>query len=298
MRDPYEVLGVGRDADGDAIKRAYRRLAKQLHPDLNPGGDSKIETRFKEVSVAYDLLSDAQKRGRFDRGEIDAAGMERAHRGYRAYSERAKAASGFAGFDAEDILEMFTRNQKKQQAKKRGADLSYSISIDFVAAALGTKRRLGLPDGRTLDIAIPAGTEEGTVLRLKGQGQPGPQGGPAGDALVEIQLEPHPFFERKGQDIHLEVPVTLQEAALGATITVPTIEGKVAVKVPPGANSGTVLRLKGRGIPAKDDGATGDQYATLIVVLPPRIDTDLAHFLEKWGPSHNYAVRGKFGVDG
>jgi DnaJ-class molecular chaperone len=296
MRDPYEVLGVGREADGETIKRAYRRLAKQFHPDLNPG-DSKIETRFKEVSVAYDLLSDAQKKARFDRGEIDAAGMERTHRGYRAYNERAKAA-GWAGFDAEDIMEMFSRNQKKQQTKKRGADLSYSISVDFVAAALGTKRRLALPDGRTLDIAIPPGTEEGTVLRLKGQGQASLQGGPAGDALVEVQLEPHAFFERKGQDIHLEVPVTLQEAALGATITVPTIEGKVAVKVPAGANSGTVLRLKGRGIPAKDDSPAGDQYATLVVVLPPRVDADLAHFLEKWGPAHNYAVRGKLGVDG
>jgi DnaJ-class molecular chaperone len=296
MRDPYETLGVARDADAEAIKRAYRRLAKQLHPDLNPG-DVKIETRFKEVSVAYDLLSDAKKRARYDRGEIDADGMERANaRGYRAYSERAKAA-GFGGFDAEDIMEMFTRNNKKQQAKKRGADLSYSISVDFIAAALGTKRRLSLPDGRTLDIAIPPGTEESTVLRLKGQGQPGPFGGPAGDALVEVQLEPHAFFERKGADIHVEVPVTLQEATMGATITVPTIEGKVAVKVPPGSNSGTVLRLKGRGIPGKNGAAAGDQYASLTVVLPPRIDADLQNFLEKWGPSHPYAVRGKLGIE-
>jgi DnaJ-class molecular chaperone len=298
MRDPYETLGVARDADAETIKRAYRKLAKQLHPDLNPG-DVKIETRFKEVSAAYDLLSDAKKRARFDRGEIDAEGMERAGaRGYRAYSERAKAAGGFGGFDAEDIMEMFTRNTKKQQAKKRGADLSYSISVDFIAAAVGTKRRLSLPDGRTLDIAIPPGTEEGVVLRLKGQGQPGPFGGPAGDALVEVQLEPHAFFERKGTDIHLEVPITLQEAAMGATITVPTIEGKVAVKVPPGSNSGTVLRLKGRGIPGKNGAAAGDQYATLTVVLPPRIDADLQNFLERWGPSHGYAVRGKLGVEG
>jgi DnaJ-class molecular chaperone len=297
MRDPYDVLGVARDADADAIKQAYRRLAKQLHPDLNPG-DVKIETRFKEVSVAYDLLSDPKKRARFDRGEIDASGMERAGaRGYRAYSDRAAKAAGFGGFDAEDIMEMFTRNTKKQQAKKRGADLSYSISIDFIAAATGTKRRLSLPDGRSLDIAIPPGTEDGTVLRLKGQGQSGPAGGPTGDALVEVQLEPHPFFVRKGADIHVEVPVTLQEAGLGATITVPTIEGKVAVKVPAGSNSGTVLRLKGRGIPATAGAAAGDQYATLTIVLPPRIDTDLTHFLEKWGPGHNYSVRGRLGVD-
>ena len=298
MRDPYETLGVARDADAEAIKRAYRRLAKQLHPDLNPG-DVKVETRFKEVSAAYDLLSDAKKRARYDRGEIDADGMERATaRGYRAYSERTRAAGGFGGFDAEDIMEMFTRNTKKQQAKKRGADLSYSISVDFVAATLGSKRRLSLPDGRTLDVAIPAGTEESTVLRLKGQGQPAPHGGPAGDALIEVHVEPHAFFVRKGADIHVEVPVTIQEAAMGATITVPTIEGKVAVKVPPGSNSGTVLRLKGRGIPARNDAPAGDQYASLTIVMPPRIDADLQHFLEKWGPAHPYAVRGKLGVEG
>jgi DnaJ-class molecular chaperone len=297
MRDPYDVLGVARDADEATIKSAYRRLAKQYHPDLNPG-DVKIETRFKEISAAYDLLSDPKKRGRFDRGEIDADGMERAGaRGYRAYNERAKTAGGFGGFDAEDIMEMFTRNTKKQQAKKRGADLSYSISIDFIAAATGTKRRLSLPDGRSLDIAIPPGTEDGTSLRLKGQGQPGPFGGPSGDALVEVQIEPHAFFVRKGGDIHVEVPVTLQEAVLGATITVPTIEGKVAVKVPASSNSGTVLRLKGRGIPGKNGAAAGDQYVTLTVVLPPRVDADLAHFMEKWGPTHTYAVRGRLGVD-
>lgn len=310
MRDPYELLGVSRSASADDIKAAYRKLAKQLHPDLNPG-DAGIERRFREVTAAYDLLSDAKKRQRFDRGEIDSTGTERpGGRFYRGFSERAGSRAGagagagaggggFGGFDTDDIFEMFTNQQRRGAAgKRRGVDVSYSLSVDFAAAALGTRRRLTLPDQRSLDVQIPPGTSEGTVLRLKGQGQPGLGGGPAGDAFIEVQVEPHAHFQRKEFDIHLDVPVTLQEAALGSTITVPTIDGKVVVKIPRGSNTGTVLRLKGRGVPrGKGPGERGDQYVKLTVMLPEKIDGELAQFLERWGPTHPYNVRSKLGLE-
>jgi DnaJ-class molecular chaperone len=299
MRDPYEVLGVPRTASADAIKQAYRKLAKQLHPDLHPN-DKAIETKFKEVSAAHDLLSDTVKRGRFDRGEIDASGAERPNaRYYKAYAGRGEGARSNP-FDAEDIFEMFNedirrRGSERETPKRRGADVNYSLSVDFIAASAGTKRRLTLPDGRTLDVTIPPGTLEGTVLRLRGQGQPGAAG--AGDALIEIQVEPHPFFERRENDIHVEVPVTLREAVLGATITVPTIDGNVAVKVPKASNSGTTLRLRGRGLAAPRGGARGDQYVRLMISLPAKIDDELKDFVERWSPSQAYRVRTKLGID-
>lgn len=307
MADPYELLGVSRSAGAEDIKQAYRKLAKQLHPDLNPG-DASIERRFKDISAAYDLLSDPKKRARYDRGEIDANGTERpGGRFYRGFSERAGskagagAGAGFANFDTDDIFEMFTQQARGARGagagKRRGVDVSYSLSVDFTAAALGTRRRLTLPDQRTLDVQIPPGTAEGTVLRLKGQGQTGMGGGPAGDAFVEIQVEPHAHFQRKEFDIHLDVPVTLQEAALGSTITVPTIDGKVVVKIPRGSNSGTTLRLKARGVPRAKGGERGDQYVKLTVVLPEKLDTELTQFLERWGPTHPYNVRAKLGLE-
>jgi len=303
MPDPYDLLGVGRSASADDIKQAYRKLAKQLHPDLNPG-DAAVERRFKDVSAAYDLLSDPKKRARYDRGEIDANGTERpGGRFYRGFSERAGnkagAGAGFANFDTDDIFEMFTQQARggRGAGKRRGVDVSYSLSVDFIAAAQGTRRRLTLPDQRTLDVQIPPGTAEGTVLRLKGQGQPGLGGGPAGDAFVEIQVEPHAYFQRKEFDIHLDVPVTLQEAVIGSTITVPTIDGKVVVKIPKGSNSGTVLRLKSRGVPRGKGGERGDQYVKLTVVLPEKPDAELSQFLERWGPTHPYNVRAKLGLE-
>lgn len=290
MRDPYEVLGVPRTADADTIKQAYRKLAKQLHPDLNPGNTS-IENRFKEVSAAYDLLSDTKKKERYDRGEIDASGNERAH----GRQNRGKA-GGFGSFDADDIFEMFTQAKRGggANAKRRGADVNYSLSVDFVAAATGTRRRLTLPDGRTLDVLIPPGTAEGTVLRLKGQGQPSPSGGPDGDAYIEVQIEPHPYFERKGGDIHLDLPITLKEAVLGGSVPVPTVDGKVSLKIPAGSNTGSTLRLKGKGVPQKG-GERGDQYVRLVVMLPDRIDNELRSFLDHWSPPGDYDVRRKFG---
>jgi len=326
MRDPYEVLGVPRDADADAIKKAYRKLAKQYHPDLNPG-DAGIERKFKDVSVAHDLLSDAEKRARFDRGEIDASGADRPMRGRRsghpgADSARARsgagagagAGAGFGGFGAginpDDLFDEILRGNARRgfggagagfnggaSSKRRGADINFSVTVDFIAAAAGNKRRLTLPDQRTVDITIPPGTEEGTQLRLAGQGQPGINGGPAGDAYIEVQIEPHPLLSRQGRDILLTLPITLPEAVLGGAVTVPTIEGKVAVKIPKGANSGTTLRLRGKGLPATKTLPAGDQLVKLVVTLPDVIDGELSSFMERWGRAASYDVRRKAGFE-
>jgi DnaJ-class molecular chaperone len=302
MRDPYQILGVARDADQETIKKAFRKLAKKLHPDLNPG-NKKMEQEFKEVNTAYDLLSDPQKRARFDRGEIDATGAERPERSfYRAYAEGGGNAkyreAEFGDFSAEDILsELFGRGRRNRQPPRmRGEDVSYTLAVSFVDAANGAKKRVTLADGKTLDVTIPPGTEHGQTLRLKGQGMPGVGGGPAGDAYVEIQIEPHAFFTRKDSNVHLEVPVTLPEAVLGASLTVPTVDGKVSIKVPPGSNTGTTLRLKGRGIVDRKTGQRGDQYVTLKVVLPERPDPELTEFLERWSAAHGYDPRAKLGI--
>jgi DnaJ-class molecular chaperone len=302
MKDPYQLLGVARDADQETIKKAFRKLAKKLHPDLNPG-NKKVEQEFKEVNAAYDLLSDPQKRARFDRGEIDASGAERPERSfYRAYAEGGGNAkyreAEFGEFSAEDILsELFGRGRRNRQPPRaRGEDVSYTLAVSFVDAANGAKKRVTLADGKTLDVTVPPGTEHGQTLRLKGRGMPGIGGGPAGDAYVEIQVEPHAFVTRKDSNVHLEVPVTLPEAVLGASLTVPTVDGKVSIKVPPGSNTGTTLRLKGRGIVDRKSGQRGDQYVTLKVVLPERPDPELAQFLERWSATHGYDPRAKLGI--
>ena len=298
MNDPYTVLGVARNASDADIKKTYRKLAKKLHPDLNPG-DKKIEAQFKEVTAAYDMLSDPEKRARFDRGEIDAAGAERAARHYQRQQSAAGAgpwgqAQGEGNLNVDDILsELFGRG-RRGPAKGRGQDASYTIKIAFLEAAQGAKKRITMPDGRTLDVNVPPGLESGQTLRLRGQGQPGIGGGPAGDALILVEIEPHPFFTRKERDIHLELPITLPEAVLGATVTVPTIRGEVALKVPPGSNSGATLRLKGKGIAGKQE--AGDQYVKFKVVLPEKPDPELIAFLEKWGLEHAYDVRRKLGI--
>jgi DnaJ-class molecular chaperone len=307
MKDPYQTLGVTRGASADEIKKAYRKLAKKLHPDLNPG-NSKIETQFKEVSAAYDLLSDTEKRARFDRGEIDASGAERPGRGfYRSYAESgqgAKYRSGGAGdsFFTEDIFSDLFGGGFGERGKARtgprmnirGADVSYATTADFIEAALGAKKRLTLTDGKTLDITIPPGTEDGQTLRLKGQGLPG-MGGPPGDAFIEVKVEPHAFFTREGSDVHLELPVSLPEAVLGGSVTVPTLDGKVSLKIPAGSNTGSTLRLRGKGIPRKG-GERGDQYVKLKVVLPDRPDPELTELVERWAKKHAYDVRSKAGL--
>lgn len=305
MSDLYSTLGVARDASAEEIKRSYRKLAKKLHPDLNPG-DKSVEQRFKEINQAYALLSDPEKRKRYDAGEIDASGQEQAPRGfYRSYADAGMGGKyhSFGGEAAEDIFaDLFgglgrgRRGSGGRTIRQRGADVSYTVRIDFLEAANGARKRIQLADGKTVDVAVPPGTRDGQTLRLKGQGLPGLGGAGAGDAYVEVHIEPHRHFVRKDNDIQVEVPVTLPEAVLGATISVPTIEGKVSMKVPAGASSGTTLRLKGKGTLDQASGERGDQYVKLKVVLPDEPDAELREFLEKWGKEHPYDPRKKAGL--
>lgn len=310
MRDPYEVLGVAKNATPDEIKKAYRKLAKKLHPDLNPG-KKDIEAQFKEVTGANDLLSDPEKRRRFDAGEIDAAGQERPPRQYYrqyAQSDDGRRYSGDFGGDeagfAEDLFaEMFSRARGGRAGtagggdfRMPGNDVTYSLEVPFVEAAAGSKKRLTLPDGKTLDVNIPPGTQDRQMLRLKSQGHPGHGGGPAGDAYIEIHVLPHAHFRRKDNDVHLDLPVTLQEAVLGGRIDVPTIDGKVSLTVPAGSNTGSSLRLKGKGIVDQRSGQRGDQYVHLKVVLPEDKDGALKTAVETWAAEHGYDVRAKAGL--
>ena len=306
MKDPYEILGVARDAGAADIKRAYRGLAKQYHPDLNPGNE-EVERRFKEVSQAYGILGDEDKRKRFDRGEIDASGQETpARRGfYRQYAESGQGAKynafDFGGdFSAEDIFSDLFRGRrdakKARTIRRRGADVSYTITVSFLEAALGAKKRVRLADGKTLDVNLPAGAEDRQSLRLKGQGLAGLGGAPAGDAYIEVHIQPHAFFSRKDNNVHMELPVTLQEAVLGASIKVPTVHGPVTLKVPAGSNSGKTLRLKGKGLADPKSGEKGDQYITLKVVLPDKPDEQLTKFVKRWAEGRDDDPRRKAGM--
>jgi DnaJ-class molecular chaperone len=285
--DPYQVLGVRREASQEEIQKSYRKLAKKLHPDLNPG-NKKSEERFKEVSAAYDLLSDPDKRARFDRGEIDASGAERPRqRFYRDFAEGSGAHAytsdaGLADMDGmDDILSGIFGERGRGTFRIRGGDVHYRLEVDFLDAVKGANRRVTLPDGSALDVTIPPGTRDGQVLRLRGKGRPGLNEGPPGDALVEITVRPDRLFTRKGDDIHLDLPVSLTEAVLGAKIKVPTPSGPVTMTVPKDSNTGTVLRLRGKGVP-RSKGAQGDEYVTLKVVLPEMHDPELASFVSRW----------------
>jgi DnaJ-class molecular chaperone len=284
--DPYTVLGVKREASQEDIQKAYRRLAKKLHPDLNPG-NKKAEEQFKDISAAYDLLGDAAKRARFDRGEIDASGQERPpQQFYRDFAEGQGHAyssdAGFADFaGAEDIIsEMFGR-QGRSNVRRRGSDVQYHLTLDFLDAINGGKQQLKLPDGSSLDVTIPPGIRDGQVLRLRGKGRPGRNGGPSGDALIEIEVRPHPIFKRKGDDIHVELPIPLADAVLGGKISVPTPAGPVTMTVPKWSNTGTVLRLKGKGVP-RGSGTRGDEYVALKVMLPDKPDPELERLVAQW----------------
>jgi DnaJ-class molecular chaperone len=294
MKDPYETLGLRRTATAEEIKRTYRKLAKKLHPDLNPG-QKKIETQFKEVTAAYELLSDPAKRARFDRGEIDASGAERGFRpGGRGAGGGRRGPFEDDDLFVDDIISDIFRARRggsRGSGPARGGDASFNLAVPFLEAVLGARKRVTLAEGKTLDITIPPGIESGQTLRLKGQGNPGAGGGPAGDALIVITVEPHGVFTRKDRDIHSELPVSLPEAVLGATVTAPTMNGSVALKVPPGSNSGTVLRLKGKGVPERGAVPAGDQYVKLRVVLPDPPDPELTRFLETWSRGHGYDVR-------
>jgi DnaJ-class molecular chaperone len=308
MRDPYDILGVSKSASADEIKKAYRKLAKQLHPDTHPG-DRKVADRFKEVTAAYDLLGDADKRARFDRGEIDAQGNERPafHRRQHAHAGAGgPGGDSFFGFnfgggrgggmseeDAEDIFSQMFGRGARRNAQVKGGDRRYTMRVAFLDAVRGAKRRLTLPDGRALDVTIPAGIGDGQTIRLRGQGEQSPFSGPAGDALIEVEIEPHALFTRQGDDIHIDLPITLAEAVLGGKIEVPTIDGPVSMSVPRGSNSGHTLRLKGKGVPRDRGRVRGDQFVHLVVSLPDGTDPELERFAAEWGRKRPYDPRAK-----
>jgi len=296
VKDPYETLRVTPTASPEDIRKAYRRLAKKLHPDLNPG-NKESEEHFKEVSGAYGLLSDPDKRQRFDAGEIDASGAERPRqRFYKDFAAEAPAGhpyenrSGFADFaETDDIFAELFRRQAREARRARGPDLHYRLSIEFLDAVNGATKRLTLPDGGSLDVTIPPGIQAGQILRLRGKGAPSIGEGETGDALVEISINPHRFFTRHGDDIHVDLPVTLAEAVLGSSVRVPTPTGPVNLTVPKGSNTGAVLRLKGKGVPRP--GGHGDELVKLKVMLPPERDAELEAFLSSWAPGTSYDPR-------
>src|SRR6266404_2021527 len=306
---PYEVLGVKPNASADEIRKAYRKLAKEFHPDLNPGKPA-AEARFKAVTAAHDILSDPEKRGRYDRGEIDESGAERPRYSYRPHAEGAQGRKyqpqGEMDIgDLDDLFAMFGRGGARGSGragegfKMPGPDRPFTLTIDFALAATGGKQRLALSPAEWLDVTIPPGIEEGQVLRLKGKGGPGFGGGPPGDALIEVHIAPHPFFRREGDDIHIELPISLSEAVLGARVPVPTVTGPVTMTIPKGSDTGTRLRLRGKGIQRKRRGAetSGDQYVTLKVVIGASGDPDLAKFLEDWAKQHPTDPRREMGQD-
>ncbi|MFD1703370.1 DnaJ C-terminal domain-containing protein [Methylopila henanensis] len=294
--DPYDTLGVSRAASQDEIRKAFRTLAKKHHPDLNPG-DRKAEEAFKAASAANEILSDPEKRARFDRGEIDAAGQERPPAGgYRAhaeseagrrYSRRGAEGPGWSedDFDFDDIFGQAFREQRRAraEARMRGPDERYALSVAFLDAVNGATRRLTLPDGGVLDVRIPAGVEDGQTLRLRGKGGEGWNGGPAGDALIEISVEPHPIFTRDGSDIRMTLDVGLEEAVLGGHVEAATPGGTVRLRVPAGSDSGSELRLRGRGVAARGSASAGDLYVTLRVKIG-KPDAALESFLRSWEP--------------
>ena len=318
MRDPYQVLGVQKSASPEDVKKAFRRLAKKLHPDANKK-DPKAAAKFAELNSAYELLGDEKKRRAFDRGEIDAEGKPRFHgfetagagrgpggfgregqfetftwgpEGFRRSSSR--AGGGFGRF--EDILgDVFGNMRGTRQGPgfgaedfdvpRRGQDLAAALTITLEEAAKGATKRMRLPTGADVDVRIPPGLIDGQQIRLKGQGRPG-HGGPAGDALISVAIAPHPRFKVEGSNLRIELPVTLYEAVLGAKVRVPTLEGAVELAIPPGTSAGRTFRLKGKGLPSK--GGRGDLFATVRIVLPDRKEPELEELMRRWRDAKPY----------
>jgi DnaJ-class molecular chaperone len=296
MKDPYEILGVAKTASADDIRKAYRKLAKKLHPDLNPG-DKRAEEQFKEVAAANDLISDPEKRRRYDAGEIDASGAEKAPPNARYYRDYAgegghpyESHSAYGDFaQGDDMFAELMRRAAEQARRRPGADLHYELAVDFLDAVNGANTTITLPGGGTLQVTIPPGVEEGQILRLRGKGAPSPGEGGPGDALVQIVVRPHRYFIREGADIHVEVPITVKEAALGGEVRAPTTTGSVMLKIPKRSNTGDVLRLRGKGVKNRD--GAGDELVKLKVIMPMEAEPELEAFLNGWTPSSSYDPR-------
>ncbi|NNL88287.1 MAG: DnaJ domain-containing protein [Marinicaulis sp.] len=291
-RNPYAVLGLAPTATDAEIRAAFRKLAKKYHPDRNPD-DKKAEDKFKEVSAAFDVIGDAERRKKFDRGELDEEGRERAHpfgnwgstrsAGGGAYGPDGGPGAGASFEDLSDIFsDLFGARRQGGAAPRgpRGGDVRYRLDVDFLEAVNGVKKRVTMPDNRTLDLVIPPGLEDGQTLRLRGQGERGSNG--RGDVYVEVSVKSHSIFERVGPNIHIEAPITLKEAVLGGKITVPTVGGDVSVNVPKNSSSGTVLRLRGRGVAKGKNAPAGDQLIKLKIVLPEGGDKELEEFIRNW----------------
>lgn len=293
MQDPYQVLGVAHTASTDEIKKAYRRLARKLHPDLNPG-DKAAEDKFKDVSVAYGLLSDPEKRKHFDAGETDTNGAEQPQRHYyRDFTSTDHAnpytsAAGYADFADDDVFAEILRHSQQAHANRKGEDLLYGLSIQFVESITGASKRVTLPDGSTLDVTIPPRMLDGQILRLKGKGAPGHGTGGAGDALIKVEVLPDSRFRLDGANIIVELPVSLFEAVMGGEVLAPTPTGDVMLTIPKHANNGTTLRLKGKGAPRRE-GGFGDELVKLKIMLPKSPDPELDAFIAQWekGKAHN-----------
>lgn len=297
-QDLYQILGLAKGASDVEIRDAYRSLAKKYHPDLNPG-DKAAEETFKSVQGAHEILSDPEKRRQYDAGEIDADGNERHRNFYREYAGAGDHPySSTAGY--EDLSDLFSEifrggPGEDTNIRMRGGDTRYSLEITFVESVLGAKKRVTMPDGNVLDIGIPPGHRDGQILRLKGKGMPGHGGGPAGDAYITVSVSPDARFNRRDQNILTELPISLGEAVLGGKVAVPTVSGTVTMTIPPGANTGDILRLKGKGVPQAGSNPPGDQLVTLRVVLPETIDDELKSFVESWSATHRYDPRNGIG---
>jgi DnaJ-class molecular chaperone len=296
-QDPYTELGVARGAAAEDVRKAFRKLAKELHPDRNPG-DKAAEERFKRVSAAFDIVGDPEKRAKYDRGEIDAEGREAPPPGFRGAGAGSPFGAGggaaLEGMDLDDILGGVFSNRGRggRGFAMRGSDVQARLEVTLEESIAGATRRVSFSDGRVLDVTIPKGATDGQVLRLRGQGYPGRGGAPAGDALIELSVRPHPLFRLQGADLHMDLPVSIPDAVLGAKIEAPTPEGPVTLTVPRHANAGSLLRLKGRGAYDPSTGRRGNLIAHLVLTLPSEADPELERFAEAWRRERPYtAVR-------